>query len=372
MGGKGGNGGGNSSGFGSETEHIQLFAKNLSRAKAVYGEPATAAERYRKQKHQVETLVALESEFRRALIAHRWGPGVYRQFVTFICDDRRNILAARPYFRERQTVFTRDISKVLKRRQEKGLYRFHFNFQFVLFAMRARPWKHGSLVSKLYRRIAALRQELVETNMPLALNRARIFFSKTPTSHLTYMDLVQIASEGLMSGIDKFCLPFSATFRGVAIGRMVGNFIENYSATLLHYYPPDKRKIYRANKFAGKHQHGIDYERLAEEVNVDAKDPVYRTNPEEIAALMAAASTVSADSGTVPGFRGDASGGDAVAVPKLVDRFAAPEDTRPDVRVETQEALGAMHAAIGVALPLRDRKFLAMRGICPESLAAAA
>ena len=352
--------------YGIDTGAIQLFAKNLARVKAGYGEPATAGERYKKQKDQLETLVALETEFRKTLIAHSAGNWVYKKFVHFICEEKRNILAARPYFRERQKLFTNEISVALKKRAEKSLYRFHANFQFILFAVRSRDWKPLSPIRRIFRKIDALRTEIVETNMPLALNRARLFFSKTPASHLAYMDLVQISSEGLMSAIDKFCLPFSSTFRSVAIGRMVGNFIENYSETQLHFYPVDKRKIYRANKFAGKHVNGIDPEKLTAEVNKDV-DKAYRTNPDEIMSLMAASSCVSADTGTV---RGVASlNDDAVNVPKLVDRFEAPEDTRPDVRVEQQDALSAMYTAIKENLSILEVKLLRLMGVSvPEAV----
>jgi DNA-directed RNA polymerase specialized sigma subunit len=348
-----------SNNFGVDTDAIQLFARNLSLAIDKYGEITNPQERYAKQKLQMETLVALEKEFRRTLISHSKGNYVYRRFVRFICEEKRNILAARPFFRERQKLFTLEISKALKKRSEKSLYKFHVNFQFVLFTMKCRVWKPKSRVTLLYRQIDALRREILETNMPLALNRARMFFSKTPAAHLTYMDFVQISSEGMMSGIDKYVLPFSSNFRAVLIGRMLGNFIENYSETLLHFYPVDKRKIYRGNKSAGKHVNGIDRERLAQEVNKDVKDNVYKTTPDEISSLMAAASCVSADSGTVQGLgRGD----DELDVPKLVDRFEAPADTRPDVRVEEHDALVSMHNCIE-ELDLREKKLLRMWGV---------
>lgn len=361
----------NNFGPGVDPEAIQLFHRNLKASIKGYDKPLkkgeerhdlTSAELLRKQKGQMESLVEMEKEFRQRLIAHSMGNYVYKAFVKFICETQRNILAARPYFRERQKLFTKEISKALKKRNEKTLYRFQFNFKFVLFVMRTVEWKPKSPLRLLFNRIAALREELIVANMPLALNRARLFFSKTPTSHLAHMDIVQIASEGLMAAIDKYVLPFSSNFRSVAIGRMVGNFIENYSETLIHFYPVDKRKIYRANKNAGKHVNGVDHERLSQEVNKDVKDDVYLTNPAEIQSLMAAASCVSADSGTVPGM---GRGVDDVDVPKLVDRFEAPEETRPDVRVEQNDALQGMFTAIN-ALALRDMKLLRMRGVNPN------
>jgi len=123
-------------------------------------------------------------------------------------------------------VFTTNIAKALKEESATALYRYHFNYQFVRFTMALRKWPRGGKIRKLAMKIEAIRTEIVEMNMPLAISRARIFWSRTPRSHLTYMDLVQISCEGLMSAVDKFVLPYSTVFRSVAIGRIVGNLIE--------------------------------------------------------------------------------------------------------------------------------------------------
>lgn len=342
-----------------DDDHFRKFAANLRLAIAKY-EAVPEGELMKLQKKQVETLVALEKEFRRTLIKHPWGPGVYRAFIKHISEQKTGILSARPYFRERQTVFTNQIGKALKNRQEKALYRFHFNYEFILFVMAQCRWKENPFaqkIVKLEKQIRDLRWQLVEMNMPLAINRARIFWSRTPKSHLGYMDLIQITAMGLMSGIDKFVLPYSQAFRHTAIGRMVGNLIEQYSETLIHFYPVDKRKIYRANKILSKFGEMVDWEKVSEEVNKDV-EPAHRTNASEIADLIAAASTVSSDS---PAQGGDPEGEEESGTLPL-DTFQADESTHPDVRVETQEALGVMSQAIP-QLPLTERKVLRMRGV---------
>lgn len=339
-----------------DDNHFRNFAGNLERAIDKYAD-LPEEDLLARQKRQVETLVALEKEFRRTLIKHPWGPGTYKAFVRFICDERRNILAARPFFRERQNIFTEQISKALKKRAEKSLYRFHFNFQFVIFVLAEYKWPRGGKIATLARQIAQLRTELVEMNMPLAISRARIFWSRTPKAQLSYMDLVQISCEGLMSAVDKFCLPYSRVFRAVAIGRMTGNFIEQYSETLVHFYPVDKRKIYRANKLLSRgNAEQPDMEKLSEGVNSDV-DPNHQTNPSEIADLLAAASSVSADS-PMPNQR--AQNPDAESFP--LDSFRADESTHPDVRFEQAEALNVLERAIP-DLPMLERKLLRMRGV---------
>jgi RNA polymerase sigma factor (sigma-70 family) len=335
-----------------DDDHFKKFAASLEREIGKHG-----SNFFGRQKEQLEQLLKLENEFRRTLIQHPWGGAVYRDFVRHICDEKRNILAARPFFRERQQVFTKQISKALKKRAEKSLYRFRFNYQFVRFVMGARKWhanRIGAPMVQLAAQIDRLRTEIIEMNMPLAISRARIFYSRTPKSHLTYMDFIQIGCEGLMSGLDKYVpegevVPRS--FRGVAIGRMTGNFIEEYSETPIHFYPADKRKIYRANKIVGKFAEGVDYDRLADSVNVDV-DPSHQTNSSEIAALMAAASVVSADSAT---------SSDPEA-PEPIARFAAPESSRPDTQVEERDAFATMAEAMKT-LSVFERKLLRLRGV---------
>lgn len=337
--------------FDNTDEHFLQFAQSLHTVIEKYGDMPEKTVLQR-QKDQMETLVRLEREFRLAVSDHRWGMAVYEQFVHYICEDKRNILAARPFFRERQKVFTERISKSLKARNAKLLQKFRFNYQFVLFVMKAKKWPPNSNISKLFNRITALRTEIVEMNMPLAISRARIFWSRTQKSQLSYMDLIQISCEGLMSAVDKFVLPFSKVFRAVAIGRIVGNFIDCYSETLIHFYPSDKRRIYRANKLVGRHAGGIDFEALAEGVNEGANPP-HHTTPSEIADLMAAASCVSTDSIPVS---------DPDNVNGSVERFPAPSSCQPDVQVEYTEAVSAVQEAMEY-LTIFERKLLKMKGI---------
>lgn len=336
-----------------DNDHFRLFASSLEAAIEKYGSMPEKT-LLQRQKQQVERLVALETKFRRTLIKHPWGPGVYKSFIHFITEEKRNILAARPYFRERQEVFTKQIGPALRDRAFKSLYRFHFNYNFIVFVLKARSWNKtnfGAKITNLAKEVADIRTEIVEMNMPLAISRARIFWSKTPKSHLSYMDLVQITAEGLMSAVDKFVLPYSRVFRAVAIGRILGNLIEQYSETTIHFYPIDKRKIYRANKLSRKYAGDVDYTALADDVNLGV-DPAHRTNSSEIANLMAAASCVSAD--TILPKDSDAA--------EPGERFAADEANRPDALVEDQESRSLLYASIG-SLALIDRKLLRLCGI---------
>lgn len=338
-----------------DDEHFKEFASALEAVIAKYG---TVDDLYELQRQQLTELVSLETQFRETLQAHKYGPAVYNDFIDFICETKKNILDARPYFRERQKRFTKEISGVFKSRESTGLYPFRFNYRFILFVMEARSWGKKSLIQTLFEKITALRTEIMEINIPLAISRARVFYSRTPKSHLSYMDLIQIAIEGLMSGIDKYTpgddgiIP--RIFRSTAMGRMGGNFIEEYSETLVHFYPVDKRKIYRANKVVRKFVDEVDYDQLATAVNVDV-DASHRTTSGEIADLMSAASCLSLDIKPAPN--------EEVKDKNMMGQWdVAPETARPDVQFENDEASAVLVSALN-GLTLFEQKFLRMKGL---------
>jgi len=334
-------------------KHFKLFAKTLvgAIARRDDGNKDLTA----RQKKQVEGLVALEIKFRDHLNKLSCSGEVYQDFINHITLERRNILSARPFFRERQDAFTRSVAGALKAGDIEELSKHHFNYQFVAFVLKRREWSPKSRLVKYGREIEEARRELVELNMPLAISRARIFWGRTQRSHLDYMDLVQIASEGLLSAIDKFVLPYTPVFRSVAIGRMTGNFIEQYSNTMLHFYPTDKRKLYRANKFASRSSDGggLDYGRLTEAVN-EGVESNHQTTPNEIAGLMAANSCLSVDA--------QRPGGEDEEGQGIMDRVSSDIDQQPDALAEMADAARSMWDAFA-CLALREVKLLRMKGV---------
>lgn len=344
----------------SEDDLFKQFAGNLARAIESYGTNPDET-LLQQQERQFNTLIGLEREFRATLIRGRYGNQVYKAFIKKICDDNGNVLTARPYFRERQEICIGPISQALKRRLVKSLYQYDFNYNFVAFALSARDWpKQGKLV-KLGKQIADLRNEMVQMNMPLAISQARIFWQRTTVRtkdlRYAYMDFVQIASDGLISAIDKYVLPFSRNWRAVAIGRMKGNFIEAFSETVVHFYPVDKRKIYRANKLVGRYPSGqVDFEQLAIDVNL-VMDEVHQTTPSELANLLAA----SGSSWMAP------DDGRALDEDSYIDRQSAPSDTRPDVRYERAETGRSLRRAV-LKLPMIEQKLLRIRGVDIDSV----
>lgn len=336
-----------------DNSHFRTFAASLE--DIIFGHE-TDEDHYTRQKRQVEGLCELERQWRAALIRDHRGPSVYRAFIKYVRDERRNILAARPYFRERQDVFKAKIAPALRDRADKALYKFDVNYPFIAFAHKQKKFAPGSKVTKLARAVEASRKELIEMNLPLAISRARVF-ARHRQAHLDYMDLVQIATEGLIAAIDKFVLPYQKSFGAVMYGRITGDLVESNSETLIHFYPSDKRKIYTANKMV---KEGKSFDQISEHINTEAKKATTKdqnvTDAYELQQLHVAAYTVSGDS-SGPEYEAFE---DAHESP--IHRFEADDSWRPDVRYENTQLMDALSTELKGLSPI-ERKLLAMKGI---------
>lgn len=254
------------------------------------------------QEEQVEELLDAERKFKTTILAYRQSTEVYKQFLQKVCIVNKNILSARPYFRETAVTFSRKITPAIKNDDIETLKTFDINYQFIRFIRDTWRGPFPKRAEQLYQRVHRARTILIENNMPLAINRAKLFYRKVPKSHLTLMDMIAICGMGLAAGIDKWCGKYSPVFRSVCIGRMVGNMIDSYSETTLHFYPSDKRILYKANSIRGR-QGITDIEELTKAVNEsfaqDEKEgksiPKKNITVSELSSLLSAASTVSAD-----------------------------------------------------------------------------
>ena len=199
------------------------------------------------QKEQVEKLIELEKKFKKNILKYQQSTEIYKKFINFIVTENGNILSAKPYFREKSTVFNSKITKAMKKNDVKALMQFDINYQLIDFIVK--NWK-GNLperAKKYHKEFLSTRKILIENNLPLAINRAKLFYRKTPKSSLNLLDFIDICTYGLISGIDKYVGEYSKVWRSVCIGRMVGYMIEEYSKTFLKMYPTDKKILYRAN-----------------------------------------------------------------------------------------------------------------------------
>lgn len=348
-----------------DVTHYQRFAADLQFAVEQY--PGLGEESLiQQQRRQLRKLIELETQFRQALVAHSSGPAVYEDFMTYIRDIRRSILVARPYFRERQVFFTKYIAKAFKTRSAKALYRFRINWMFIAWVLKSRKWAPGSKIVKISREINKIRKEISELNYPLAISQARQFWDATPKSHLTYMDIVQVHCMGLLLAIDKFVPPNDKRlsekksleayrkFRAVAIGIMTRDRVNQYSETLIHFFPKYKMLKYRANKLARKLASGeLTLEKLTELVNagLEKEDTI---DIHELAKLMAAGSCISADQQSLDGSVGE-------DVTPMVFQFPCEAPLVSEI-FEEKEAMSEMRVAIS-RLDKIEQKVLKLKGV---------
>jgi len=254
----------------------------------------------RDQKTLLNDLFALEDEFKKTLLSATNGKDIYKEFMDFIMKegectlpklkegyvpknaeaakkfkekvdaDGRNILRARPYFRERQDTFSRKISKAFHLHRPEILHKFKVNYEFAKWTMERYKGENKKKLSKIFTQIKDIRQLLCSNNLPLAINKAHIFWSKVPESHLEYMDLIQACAEGLITAIDKFVPPYKTVFRSTAIGRMTLNMIQDHSSTTVKLPPKERRILYRA-KNAKQKAHLSESDEIVSYVNESFK-----------------------------------------------------------------------------------------------------
>lgn len=308
------------------------------------------------QKEQVEELMKAEIMFRKTILKYRQSNEVYKKFLQHICIKQKNILSARPYFRESAITFSKKITPAIKNEDIETLKTFDINYQLIKFIKDNWLGPFPKRAEQLYNRVFEARNRLINLNMPLAINRAKLFYRKTPKSHLTLMDMIGICGMGLIAGIDKYVGEYRSVFRSVAIGRMVGNLIDEYSSTTLHFYPSDKRILYKAHTIKGRK--GVEnIKELTEAVKTafkeDAKKgksiPKTDINVSELNSLLVASSTCSVDS-TVneEGF----------------NVYSFTEDPNQNIEESyAQKEMVVNLLTFGKKLPIIHRKVLRLKGI---------
>lgn len=295
------------------------------------------------QKAQVEKVMALEKSFINTIKRHKRAQEVYLLWIDYLVNGLGNLLSGRPYFRESSSVYAKEITPVIKNKNAKKLMDFHANFMLIKFivekwdlpltleeikeleAKEEENRKNGKELNEglfgkrtdvgweriptfppkakvIYEKFIEARNILIENNLPLAINRAKLFYRKVPKNQLTLLDFIDICTYGLISGIDKYVGEYTTVWRSVCIGRMVGYMIEEYSNSMIRLYPSDKKILYRANSI--KHKLKVeDVSKLAvlvtESFKQDAKDgksiPKLPITADYLKELMNSSNTISAD-----------------------------------------------------------------------------
>ncbi len=258
------------------------------------------------QKEQVEELWLSEQLFRDEILKYKYSTQVYKKFIQKIRHIDRNILYAKVYFRESSETFSSHITPYLKSEDPEGLKKFKINYNLIKFLRDSWRGPLGAKAEKLYRRVEQARRILIENNLPLAINSAKIFYRSVPKSNNTLLDMINVAAQGLASAVDKYVGDkngdYSRVFCSVILGRVSGNLIKLNSETPLHFYPSDRKILYKANSIRGRQ--GIkDVTELAAAINsafaADAKEglvvPKDQVTPAQLQELLNAATLVSVE-----------------------------------------------------------------------------
>ena len=312
------------------------------------------------QRAQVELLFSLEEKFKYNIQKYQQCVDIYKKFIHFIVVENGNILNARPYFREKSDVFSQGITRAIREGDPEALMKFNINYQLINFIVVNWKGQVPERPKRYFEDFIEARRILIENNLPLAINRAKLFYRKTPRSHLSLLDLINICTYGLISGIDKYVGDYTSVWRSVCIGRMVGYMIEEYSKTFLRMFPTDKKILYRAN--ALKYRMKIeDSEDLAKAVNESfekdkeegKKTPKLPITEVHIRTLMNGSSYISADSKT---HDEDGSGGICIY------DYSADSEPSAEERLIKQDLMGKILKA-AKDFSVLEKKILRLKGV---------
>lgn len=316
------------------------------------------------QQEQVEFLMSLERKFQHFVQKYQQTYKIYEKFVHYINDKEHgkgNILSAQSYFRERSDVF-KQISPLFKDNDYRKIGEFKINYQLVNFIVT--NWK-GELPERpkrYYLEYCEARRILIENNLPLAINRAKLFYRKTPRSHLSLLDFIGICTDGLIVGIDKYAEEkYQRKWRSVCIGRMVGFMIEEYSKTFIRMAPKHRKILYRANslRYKLKLEKVVDITKAVNEsFEIERSEgksvPPLPISEVEIRNLLNGSSYVSAES-KVGGEEGDEEGGISV-----YDITASSDNIEEEV--SNNEILTKVSEKFK-DLELLERKIIRLKGV---------
>jgi len=311
------------------------------------------------QKEQLENLMKYEDKFKQSIYRSIQTREIYKKFI--ITTVQNNILSARPFFREKAKVFSAEITPAIREGDFEALKTFKINYKFIQFIRENWKGKFPNKGEQWYEKIMKSRTLLIENSLPLAVNIAKRFYKSVPESHMELLDAINICVDGLISGVDKYSAEeYTKVFRSVCIGRMKGGMVEDYSQTLIHFYPSDKKILYKINILRNREKitdiHHL-CERLNEVIKEDQKEgknlKVDTVTVPEIMRLMHGSSTFSADQAA----NEDEEGNDI-----NIYTYAADDKPTQEEMVEKADLLGKIFDSCE-DLDILEMKILKLKGI---------
>ena len=225
-----------------------------------------------------------EQRFAKRIQSTGYGRNVYIKFIRKILASRGGIKIAKSYFRARQDSYIDTVNKAIREVSPKFMYEVPVNYRFCLFAIDALKVKDkdGKVTDRderlveLFTDIKNLRNEIINKHLFLSMHRAGIFKNNSYSVYSEFEDLVQIANEALVISVDKYVMDDeSSSFHSMAIGRIIGNLIENGEmASAASIGSHARKKLYQIRKLLQKNdtfstREISDILKIAEEEVVD-------------------------------------------------------------------------------------------------------
>lgn len=225
-----------------------------------------------------------EQRFAKRLRSTGYGRNVYIKFIRKILASRGGIKIAKSYFRARQDSYIGTVNRAIREVNPKLMYDVPVNYRFCLFAIDSlmltdkdgKQSNRDARLAELFMDIKRLRDEIINKHLLLSLHRAGIFKKNSYAAYSEFKDLVQIANEALVISVDKYVMDEeSSSFHSMAIGRIVGNLIENgemASAATIGGHA--RKKLYQIRKLLQQNPDFTTYEiatimKVAEDEVVD-------------------------------------------------------------------------------------------------------
>lgn len=234
-------------------DHFQKFVKSMNRILK-----ELESNNIGSQKELLNNLYLYECQFRDILGKSRISNDIYTHFIDYIMEEQGNSLKSRVYFRERQNVFSSKVAKALKNKDIESIKKFKINYQFCRWVISKNHPKMPKMLPKIYEKIIDIRKKICEQSLPSAIHKSKIFWYGINYSQLSYMDMIQLSTEGLLTAIDKFELPYKDNFGNVVYGRMTLLVSDAHNETTLKIPANDKRILQRVKKAKQKFSENKD------------------------------------------------------------------------------------------------------------------
>lgn len=202
-------------------------------------------------------LIDQEDAWRNIFLSTQQGKDIYKKFVDYILNERKNILDARPFFRLRQADFLNKVNPFIKEQNYEALFPLRANFTFINWAMPQYHCEHKQQLEVINRKIMQIRNDFLLRNSPLIINRIKIIYHVYPFIYKDIQDLISIASNATLIALDKF-VPlideetgqnkYTSVLLSSIIGRINASVFQYNINQKLHMYPKDRKLLSELRK----------------------------------------------------------------------------------------------------------------------------